>query len=199
MAVTKTVEAAKVREAVEAGQTLFGENYVQEARAKASEVSGAEWHFIGHLQTNKARQAVGLFSLIHSLDSDRLAVELDRRAKAQGLIQPVLIEVSFGEVTKTGVPEDALLPLVDRVLALPNLRLAGLMCMPPFFDEPERARPYFAQLARLKERLEDELDVELPELSMGMSGDYEVAIEEGATLVRVGTAIFGRRACALRP
>lgn len=194
VAASKTVEPARLAEALAAGQLVFGENYVQEARRKAGELPGATWHLLGHLQTNKAAQAVRLFALIHSLDSVRLAEELDRRAAQLGKRQPVLIEVNLaGELSKTGVGEAQAPEMARRVAALPHLELLGLMCLPPFFDEPERARPYFARLRELRGELERALGLPLPELSMGMSGDYEVAIEEGATLVRVGTAIFGRR------
>ncbi len=194
VAASKTVGPARIAEALAAGQKIFGENYVQEARGKAAELPGATWHFIGRLQTNKAAQAVKLFELIHSLDSARLAVELDRRARAAGKVQEVLIEVNLaGEETKAGVPEAELGDLVRRVSELANLELRGLMCLPPFFDQPERVRPYFIRLRRLRDELRESSGLALPELSMGMSGDFEAAIEEGATLVRVGTAIFGRR------
>ncbi len=196
VAASKTVGAARLREALEAGQTLFGENYVQEARRKADHLPEARWHLIGHLQTNKAGQAVRLFELIHSVDSLRLAEELERRAAQAGKRQAILIEVNLaGEASKTGVPEADLFNLAAGVAALPHVELRGLMCLPPFFDEPEKARYYFVRLRLLREELRARLGLPLPELSMGMSGDYEVAIEEGATLVRVGTAIFGRRDC----
>jgi pyridoxal phosphate enzyme (YggS family) len=194
VAASKTVEPARLAQAVAAGQTLFGENYVQEARRKVEALPGATWHLIGHLQSNKAAQAVGLFDLIHSVDSGHLAAALDRRAGVLGKRQGVLIEVNLaGEASKTGVAEAEAAELVQLAASLPHLDLLGLMTMPPFFDEPERARPYFARLRELRERLREVTGLPLPELSMGMSGDYEVAIEEGATLVRVGTAVFGRR------
>jgi len=205
VAASKTVEPARIIEALAAGQFVFGENYVQEARHKAEavarhkaeSVTGAVWHLLGHLQGNKAAQAVKLFALIHSLDSLRLAEDLSRRAEQAGKVQPVLIEVNLaGELSKTGIDEAETLALVRRVGALPNLDLQGLMCLPPFFDEPERARSYFVRLRRLRDELRQASGLPLSELSMGMSGDFEVAIEEGATLVRVGTAIFGRRAIA---
>jgi hypothetical protein len=194
VAASKTVEPERIQQALAAGQTVFGENYVQEARHKAEAVTGAVWHLLGHLQSNKAAQAVKIFALIHSLDSLRLAEELSRRAEQAGKVQPVLIEVNLaGELSKTGIDEGEVLPLVRRVKELPNLDLQGLMCIPPFFDEPERARSYFVRLRRLRDELRQASGLPLSELSMGMSGDYEVAIEEGATMVRVGTAIFGRR------
>ncbi|MFH0809320.1 MAG: YggS family pyridoxal phosphate-dependent enzyme [Pseudomonadota bacterium] len=191
---SKTVGAAGLAEAMEAGLGVFGENYVQEAKGKVGQPPGAVWHLIGRLQTNKAALAVRLFALIHTLDSLRLALDLDRRAAALGKVQPVLIEVRLVPgAGRAGVPEADLPELASRVASLPNLDPRGLMCLPPFFEEPERARPYFAQLREARDRLRRATGLALPELSMGMSGDFETAIEEGATLVRVGTAIFGRR------
>jgi len=199
VAVSKTHPADKVREAIAAGQIDFGENRVQEADAKIPEVGrdAARWHLIGHLQSNKARRAVELFDWIHSLDSvdlarrlDRVCGELDREEL------PVLIQVDLGhEVTKTGVPEKDLHKIVDAVRACDRLRLMGLMTLPPFFDDAEKARPYFKRLRELRDELQKE-DVfgERPgDLSMGMTHDFEIAIEEGATIIRVGTAIFGER------
>ena len=199
VAVSKTHPADKVREAIAAGQIDFGENRVQEADAKIPEVcrDAARWHLIGHLQSNKARRAVELFDWIHSLDSvdlarrlDRVCGELDREEL------PVLIQVDLGhEVTKTGVPEKDLHKIVDAVRACDRLRLMGLMTLPPFFDDAEKARPYFKRLRELRDELQKE-DVfgERPgDLSMGMTHDFEIAIEEGATIIRVGTAIFGER------
>lgn len=192
VAVSKTVEADRVREAYEAGLTDFGENYVQEALRKIRELGpGPVWHFIGHLQRNKARHAVGAFRLIHSVDSVALAQELQKRAANAGLNQDVLIEVRLDPAaTKTGVDPDELPELARAVAACPNLRLRGLMGMPPLFPDPEEARPCFRLLRQLLGVLPEEARVEL---SMGMSADFEVAIEEGATIVRVGTAIFGPR------
>ena len=197
--VTKTVGINEIKQALDAGLRIFGENRVQEAKEKIanlkSEVSNshAEWHLIGHLQSNKAKQAVGLFDLIHSVDSEELAADLDREAAKNGKIQRVLIQVKLSqEETKSGTAEKALPCLVEKTAGLGNLKLEGLMTIPPFFDEPERARPYFRRLRELRDDLRKE-GFDLPELSMGMSGDFEVAIEEGATLVRIGTAIFGER------
>jgi pyridoxal phosphate enzyme (YggS family) len=191
VAVSKTVPAERVRAGIEAGLTILGENYVQEAQAKVEEIGrGVEWHFIGRLQTKKAKYVVRLFDLIHSVDSLKLAVEIDKRAGIEGVRQPVLVQVNIsGEESKGGAGADEAEALVEQAAGLPNLDLRGLMTMPPFFDEPERARPYFAALRRVKEKIGGSLT----ELSMGMSGDFEVAVEEGATLVRVGTAIFGAR------
>jgi len=193
VAVSKTIGIERIREAVEAGHRDFGENYVQEAREKLP-AFGPEirWHFIGHLQSNKARNVVGAFALIHSVDSETLAGEIQKRAAAAGIVQDVLIEVRLDPAaTKTGVEPEALDRLVDRVRTLPNVRLLGLMGMPPLFADPEDARPGFRLLRELLDALPPE---SRRELSMGMSSDFEVAIEEGATLVRVGTAIFGPRA-----
>jgi PLP dependent protein len=197
MAVTKTVEDARIAEAMRAGVEIIGENYVQEAKRK-SEILGksGEWHLIGHLQTNKAKYAVQLFDMIHSLDRIELAVELDRRARAAGRVMTVLIEVNVaGEETKTGIPVERAPELVRAAAALPNLAVRGLMTMPPWFDDPEEARPYFRTLRELKEKIATRAipGVEMRELSMGMTGDFSVAIEEGATIVRIGRGIFGER------
>jgi pyridoxal phosphate enzyme (YggS family) len=198
VAVSKTVPAERVRQAVEAGVQTLGENYIQEARSKHAELSdlSVNWHFIGHLQSNKAKYAVRLFDLIHSLDSLKLARELNRQAARRERVQPVLIQVNISrEESKSGIATEEIETLVREVAALENIRLQGLMTMPPFFDQPERARPYFHKLFELARHIEDLgiAGVSMQELSMGMSGDFEVAIEEGATLVRVGTAIFGAR------
>jgi PLP dependent protein len=185
VAVTKTKPVEMLREAVAAGQTIFGENYAQELREKADAVPGAEWHFIGALQTNKAKLVVGRAALIHTCDRLALAQELSKRAKAAGLVQRVLLEVNVGrEAQKAGVLPANAAELLERVRALPSLRCEGLMCIPPAEGDP---RQHFRELRQLGEALG------IPELSMGMSADYESAIEEGATLVRVGTAIFGER------
>jgi PLP dependent protein len=195
VAVTKTVPAEAVGEAFRAGQTLFGENRVQEALAKIPAVdSRARWHLIGHLQTNKARHAVGAFELIHSVDDIRLAKELDRRAASAGVVQAVLLQVNLaGEPTKSGAGEDALAELLKAVAALEHLDVRGLMTIPPPVDDPAVSRPWFVKLRALRDRAAEQLGRPLPELSMGMSDDFEVAVQEGATLVRVGTAIFGER------
>jgi len=198
VAVSKTVPAERVRQAAEAGVTLLGENYVQEARDKIEALADCEvsWHFIGHLQSNKAKYAVKLFDLIHSVDSAKLAAEIDKRAAKIGKKQPILVQVNIAEEeTKSGVSVKQSTALLREISALDHIEVRGLMTMPPFFNQPERVRPFFRALRRLRDSIrESELpDVELNELSMGMTGDFEVAIEEGATLVRIGTAIFGER------
>ena len=196
--VTKTVGADVVQEAIAAGAEIFGENYIQEARDKSRLLADqpVSWHYIGHLQTNKAKYAVRLFDLIHTVDSLRLAVELDREARKTGKVQSVLIQVNIGqESTKSGIDVASAVALISDIVALPNLWLRGLMVIPPFFDEPERVRPFFRALRKLRDDL-IALGIageHLAELSMGMTGDFEAAIEEGATLVRIGTAIFGER------
>jgi pyridoxal phosphate enzyme (YggS family) len=197
VAVSKTRPAADVIEAFRAGQIIFGENYVQELRTKASEVKEpVAWHFIGSLQSNKVRQIAGLVSMIHSVDRLSLAEEISRQWGRLSLTCDLLVQVNIsGEVTKSGTTAEDALQLVRDIARLPNLRIRGLMTMPPFFDDPEAARPYFAGLRQLAELIHGEAipGVEMGELSMGMSGDFAAAIQEGATLVRVGTAIFGER------
>lgn len=199
VAVSKFHPASDILALLAAGQREFGESYVQEGLAKQDELSGQDilWHFIGGLQTKKARQVAGRFALVHSVDSEKLARELAKRAREARLLQPVLIEVNMGEEQKAGVDEDGLPALAGLVLSLKEgglgLDLRGLMCLPPMFDAPEEARPYFSALREMRDELERELGVPLPELSMGMTGDFEAAIEEGATIVRVGTSIFGPR------
>jgi PLP dependent protein len=181
------------------GQRDFGESYAQEWQAKQAELAGADilWHFIGGVQTKKAKQIAGCFVLVHSVDSEKLARELASRSKAAKTLQSVLIEVNMGEEQKSGVADADLPELARLVLSLREgevgLDLQGLMCMAPLFNAPEDARPYFAHLRELRDGLEAELGVRLPHLSMGMTGDFEAAIEEGATIVRVGTSIFGAR------
>ena len=196
VAVSKTHGAAAVKEALAAGQLLFGENYVQEAQDKIPAVGlGASWHYIGHLQSNKAKLAVELFDVIQSVDRLKLAKALDRHAGEQGRRLGVLIQVSLaGEASKSGCAPDQAEALAQEIAGLEHLELMGLMTMPPFFDDPEAARPYFARLRELAAGLAPNLPAgAMAHLSMGMSGDYEAAISEGATLVRVGTAIFGER------
>ena len=199
VAVSKTHPADKVREAIAAGQVDFGENRVQEAETKIPEVGrdAARWHLIGHLQSNKARRAVELFDWIHSLDSVDLARRIDRVCDEVNREElPVLIQVDLGhEATKTGVEEKDLREVVNAVRACDRLRLRGLMTLPPFFDDAEKARPYFKRLRELRDELQKEgvFGERLGDLSMGMTHDFEIAIEEGATIVRVGTAIFGER------
>jgi PLP dependent protein len=200
MAVTKTVDDERIMEAIEAGVDIIGESYVQEAKRKIEKMGRTiEWHMIGYLQSNKAKYAVKLFDMIHSVSRMDLAVELDRRAAAANLVTKILIEVNIsGEKTKSGVPYKEAVQLVKNVSSLNNISIQGLMTMAPWFDNPEDARPYFAALRELKDRIIDENinHVEMRELSMGMSGDYEVAVEEGATIVRVGRSIFGARPIA---
>jgi pyridoxal phosphate enzyme (YggS family) len=199
VAVSKTHAAEAVREAIAAGLDNFGENRVQEAESKIPDVgrTAARWHLIGHLQSNKARRAVELFDCIHSLDSSDLARRLNRvcdELERQEL--PVLIQVDLGhEKTKTGVEEKDVSELVEVIRDCPRLRLAGLMTLPPFFDEAESVRSYFRRLRELRDELKakNAFGDHPGELSMGMTHDFEVAIEEGATMVRVGTAIFGER------
>jgi len=194
VAVSKTVEADRIKEAIEAGVTTLGENYVQEAQKKIEEIGHAvSWHFIGHLQSNKAKYAIRLFDMIHSIDSIPLAEELNRRAEKESRRMNVMIEVNLsGEASKFGTEEEKAFDITRKVSNFQNLSLVGLMTMPPYFDDPERSRPYYVQLRQLKEKTAGE-GIPLKELSMGMSNDFEVAIEEGATYVRVGTAIFGAR------
>ncbi len=198
VAVSKTVGVHRVEQAIDAGATILGENYIQEAREKFDALvhRNVSWHFIGHLQSNKAKYAVRMFDLIHSVDSAKLAKALDKEAGKNGKVQDILLQVNIGgESTKSGVKETDAIALVEQVGELSNIRVRGLMTMPPFFDEPEKARPFFHRLAQLKRRIEERKHpgVRMAELSMGMTGDFEVAIEEGATLVRIGTAIFGAR------
>lgn len=195
VAISKTHSAEKVREAIEAGQMLFGESRVQEARAKIPELpSNLRWHFVGHVQKNKIRHALPLFELIHGIDSLALAQDVNRVAEEEGLHPRVLLQVNVaGEGSKFGFAADKLVEQMEELLALPRLSLDGLMCIPPIADEPELSRKYFVQLRQLRDRLQTAFRVELSQLSMGMTQDFEVAIEEGATLVRVGTAIFGER------
>ncbi len=205
VAVSKTVEPARIKEAIEAGVSILGENYVQEAMKKIEEIGRpacterfgegrpVAWHFIGHLQSNKAKYAVQLFDMLHSLDSTPLAEELNRRGEQIGRVLKVMIEVNIsGEATKFGSDEERVRDIAKRILNHGHLSLEGLMTMPPYFDSPELSRPYYIKLRELKERLERE-GIPMKELSMGMSNDFEIAIEEGATFVRVGTAIFGPR------
>ena len=195
VAISKTHPVEKVREAIAAGLTLFGESRVQEARAKIPEVaSNIHWHFVGHLQKNKIRHALPLFEVIHSADSLELAQEMNRIAHEEGLHPRVLLEVNVaGEGSKFGFQPDKLGQQIDTLLNLPRLSIEGLMCIPPLTDQPEDARRYFVQLRELRDSLESHCDVKLPQLSMGMTNDFPIAIEEGATLVRVCTSIFGER------
>jgi len=199
LAVTKTVDIDLIRKAVNIGLRKFGENRVQEAQKKimSDELKALsekiQWHLIGHLQKNKVKTAVGLFDLIHSVDSLELAEEIDSQAAKTGKQQRILIQVKLSEEeTKHGAAEKDLFDLLRKAATLTHVKLEGLMTLPPFFDDPEKARPYFRKLSDLRKEAEGK-GFSLPELSMGMSHDFEVAIEEGATMVRVGTAIFGER------
>jgi pyridoxal phosphate enzyme (YggS family) len=195
VAVSKTHPAEKVQAAVDAGQVLFGESRVQEARAKIPLLpSRLRWHFIGHLQKNKIRHALPLFELFHGIDSLALAQDMERIAVEEGLHPRILLEVNLaGEATKHGFTPEALRRDFGPTLSLGRLTVEGLMIIPPLAPEPEASRHYFVALRELRDQLETEFQVRLPQLSMGMSDDFPVAIEEGATTVRVGTAIFGRR------
>jgi pyridoxal phosphate enzyme (YggS family) len=195
VAISKTHDAEKVREAYEAGQILFGESRVQEARAKIPLLpSGLRWHFVGHLQKNKIRHALPLFELFHSVDSLALAQEMNRIANEDGMHPRVLLEVNVaGEGSKFGFKPETVRAEMELLLALPRLSIEGLMIIPPVAEEAEASRKYFVRLRELRAVLEKEFDVRLPHLSMGMTNDFPIAVEEGATLVRVGTAIFGER------
>jgi len=198
VAVSKTVPPEQIREAYEAGLRDFGENRVQEAQAKRPALLDLKvnWHMVGHLQTNKAKPARQLFHWVHSVDSLRLAQKLDQCAACSGERLPVLLQVNLGEEpTKAGAREEELVRLAERVGQLPTLEVCGLMVLPPFFEDPEQTRPFFRRLRELAKAIGAASlpNVSMQELSMGMSNDFEVAIEEGATMVRVGTAIFGPR------
>src|SRR5437870_8006796 len=200
VAITKTHDAERVREAHEAGQQVFGESRVQEARAKIPELpSNLRWHFVGHLKKNKIRYALPLFELFHGVDSLALAQEMNRIAADEGMHPRVLLEVNVaGEGSKFGFLPDKLREQMEELLALQRLSILGLMTIPPLADEAEASRRYFVQLRELRECLQTEFHVDLPQLSMGMTQDFPIAVEEGATLVRVGTAIFGERTRAKR-
>lgn len=195
VAVTKTHPAETVHEAADAGHVVFGESKVQEARAKIPLLpSNLHWHFIGHLQKNKVRHALPLFELIHSVDSLELAQAIDRIAQEDGLHPRVLLEVNVaGEASKFGFQPDKLREQMESLLALPRLSVEGLMCIPPLGEDAKASRKYFVMLRELRDNFETDFDLKLRHLSMGMTNDYTVAVEEGATLVRVGTAIFGER------
>ena len=198
VAVSKTIPTDVVREAIEAGAEILGENYVQEARSKFNDLHAYDvaWHFIGHLQSNKAKYAVRIFDLIHSVDSLKLVKELNKQAHKVGKIQSILIQVNIAqEDTKSGVAPSEALNLVRNAAEFENVAVKGLMTMPPYFNNPEKVRPFFAGLRELSHTIASQNipGVTMQELSMGMTGDFEAAIEEGATLVRVGTAIFGER------
>ncbi len=194
---SKTVPPERIKEFYKCGLKTFGENRVQEFTAKYEALRGLDidWHFIGRLQTNKVKYLMGKVSLIHSVDRKSLADEIEKRAQRAGLIQRVLLEVNVGgEETKGGVAPGELPELFSYVKGLPSLKVEGLMTIPPYREDPEEVRPFFSKLRELKRRLEEEFGTTLKHLSMGMSHDFEVAIEEGATIVRVGTLLFGERA-----
>jgi len=195
LAVTKTHSPEVIREAVAAGQTDFAESKLQEARSKIPELpSRLQWHFIGHLQSNKARQVLSLFQVIHSVDSVELMNHLSRISAEEGLHPRVCLQVNVaGEASKFGFAPEALLQNLDRILHLDRLQIEGLMTVPPLAPKAEESRRYFIQLRELRDEIERRSGVRLPHLSMGMSHDYPVAVEEGATMVRIGTAIFGER------
>jgi len=194
VAVSKMISVEVIRQALTAGVTILGENRVQEARDKIVALPGqATWHLVGHLQTNKAKIAVQLFEMIHSLDSLKLAEALDRSGEQAGRTVRCLMEVNLGgEESKGGTTEEGVRPLLEAAQRLTHLRVDGLMTIPPFLPDPEQVRPFFRRLRNLREKLAGE-GFRLAELSMGMTHDFEVAIEEGATMVRIGTAIFGPR------
>jgi pyridoxal phosphate enzyme (YggS family) len=204
VAVSKTHPASAVREAFAAGVRVFGENRVQEAEPKIAatlelEASGLRWHLVGHLQSNKARRALGLFEVVQSVDSVELAQRLSRHAAETGRVARVLVQVDLaGEDAKFGLEEDRLMEALEAVREERSLRVEGLMVMPPYFEDPERVRPYFRRLRALAEKARASGLLARCELSMGMSHDLEAAVEEGATIVRVGTAIFGERRQAAR-
>lgn len=198
IAVSKTMPAEVVKEAIEAGVTDLGENYIQEARDKVITLatSDVNWHYIGHLQSNKAKYAVRLFDLIHSVDSLKLARELNKYAQNNDKIQSILVQVNVArEDTKSGIYVENTIELLKNISQLENISVRGLMTMPPFFNAPEKVRPFFAALRKLRDEIRAESipNIAMDELSMGMTGDFEAAIEEGATMVRIGTAIFGER------
>jgi pyridoxal phosphate enzyme (YggS family) len=200
LAVSKTHPPETIRAAVECGQLHFGENKIQEAKAKIPLCPGkARWQFIGHLQSNKVRDAVELFELIQGVDSLNIAREISKRAAQAGKTMPILLEVNVaGEGSKFGYQPEQLRAELNELNALPKIEIHGLMAIPPYTPVPEKARPYFQKLRELKLQCEQILGAPLPHLSMGMSGDFEVAIEEGATLVRIGTALFGERLSSVR-
>ncbi len=190
IAVSKRKSVEAVKESILAGAEHLGENYIQEAMEKIDIIGkdAACWHFIGHLQSNKARFAVQYFEYIHTVDSLKLAKEINKQAKKIDKIQKILVQVNIGEeATKSGTAYDDTIELVRAVRSLENISFQGLMCMPPYFSDPENTRPYFKQMAALKDQ------IDFHHLSMGMSNDFKVAVEEGATMVRVGTSIFGER------
>ncbi|WP_353683761.1 YggS family pyridoxal phosphate-dependent enzyme [Thermodesulfovibrio sp. 3907-1M] len=201
IAVTKSQSIDKIKEAAQLGLRVFGENRVQEAKNKIEALTefmaqwriNIEWHMIGHLQSNKAKDAVRLFELIHSVDSEKLAALINKEAEKIGKIQRVLIQVKLSEEeSKFGIEPEDTEKLIEFCSKLPNIKVEGLMTIPPYFENPEDVRPYFRKLRQLRDFLSGKYSF-IKELSMGMSHDFEVAIEEGATMVRIGTALFGQR------
>jgi len=198
IAVSKKKPPEMIQQAIDAGQKDFGENYIQEAMEKIDLLGrkSAIWHFIGHLQSNKAKFAVKYFDLIHTVDKVKLAKEINRQAQKIGKMQEILLQVNISqETTKSGAKENEIVAIAKQVYRFDNLHISGLMCMPPFFDDPEDARIYFKRLKQISKDIEalNLPNTTMTHLSMGMSNDFPIAVEEGATLVRVGTAIFGAR------
>lgn len=197
LAACKSVDVERIQLLIDLGHRLFGENYVQEAKRKIPALKGdVEWHLIGHLQTNKVKHAMEIFHVIETVDSERLAKEISRRAVQQGRVFPVLIEVNVGgEGSKYGVSVSDVFRFIETIAPLPGIKIMGLMAIPPFEMDPEKTRHYFRRMRRIMEEIEKKgiKGVDIRELSMGMSNDFEIAIEEGATIVRIGTAIFGER------
>ena len=195
VAVSKTYPPAVIQEAWNSGQHVFGENRVQDALPKIAELPAeAEWHFIGHLQSNKIRKALPAFTLIHGVDNREIAIQINRIAGEMGLTANILLEINVsGEATKFGFSPADLRENLEGLLCLPNIRINGLMTMAPYSEDPETARPVFSKLRILRDELAAKTGQALRELSMGMSGDFEVGIEEGATIVRIGSSIFGHR------
>ena len=198
VAVSKTMPVEIVKKAIETGMTDFGENYIQEAREKTASLAQypVTWHYIGHLQSNKAKYAVRMFDFIHSVDSLKLARELDKHAKKIAKVQAILIQVNVAqEDSKSGAYVEDIMPLLRNISQFENLAVKGLMTMPPYFNAPDKVRPFFAALRGLRDQIKNEniANIAMDELSMGMTGDFEAAIQEGATMIRVGTAIFGER------
>ncbi len=201
LAVSKGHPVEAIEEAAAAGLTVFGESKIQEAKAKIPRCPGSlRYHLIGHLQTNKCRDAVQLFDMIQSVDSLHLAAEISKRCEQAAKTMPIFLEVNVaGESSKFGYSPEKLLADLAELNALPRIEIHGLMTIAPYVAEAEKVRPFFKQLRELKETCEDRLGAPLPHLSMGMSGDYEIAIEEGSTIVRVGTSLFGDRDYAAKP
>ncbi len=196
LAASKTQPIEKILEAYEAGIRYFGENKVQEGVDKIEKlkhIQDIHWHLIGGLQTNKVKYAIKYFEVIHSIDRGSLVDEIGKRSSKLGITVEGFIEVNFGEESKYGVREENLFKLFEYIQTKKNIKINGLMTIPPYFENPEDVRPYFRKLRKIKESLEETFNIKLKHLSMGMSHDFEVAIEEGATIVRIGTAIFGER------